>query len=184
MSDPSSQDIDKQELIRGFVDLLGNMKKEDQETQEDPEDSGWVEDFEHDLGIPGGTIDKYTEYEEIIMDDGRILRRYETGAIRVENPTSGVIQEERPDGSLVVSLPSGKVLLQKFRGEPLLLYDTHKLTGEPKVARVSAAQLPGDTENKFVFHFEDHEGSHLIEIESLRYYRIKTGSDNNPTVVS
>lgn len=122
--------------------------------------------------IPGGTIDLFNDYEELTLDDGRILRRYENGTVRVENPVSGVMQEEKVDGSLVVSLPNGKVLFQEFRGEPLLVYDTEN-GGAPGLARVSSAQLPGDMAPKFVFHFQDFECSHLIELESLRYYRVR-----------
>ena len=35
----------------------------------------------------------------------RLVDRHATGSVRVENPTSGVIQDEKPDGSMVLSLP-------------------------------------------------------------------------------
>jgi hypothetical protein len=126
--------------------------KQAQQNQEMPE---WVDDLGDPLeNIPGGTVDSFNEYEEVALEDGRILRRYATGSVRVENPTSGVIQDEKPDGSMVLSLPDGKVLFQEFRGEPLLLYDTEK-GGAPGLARVSSAQLPGETQAKYVFHFQE-----------------------------
>ena len=83
-----------------------------------------------------------------------------------------MIQEEKVDGSMVISLPDGKVLFQEFRGEPLLLYDTEK-GGAPGLARVSSAQLPGETQPRFVFHFQDGDVAHMVELESLRYYRLR-----------
>ncbi len=160
-----AQSDDRDRLIREFSALLDKHPQPEQQEQQ-----MWV-DLD-DEGHPAGTTDTFTNYDEIILPDGRILRRYEDGAVRIENPISGVIQEERPDGSLIVSLPSGKALLQKFRGEPIMFYDSIQQQ-EPGVARVCSAQLPGDTESKFVFHFEDQDGAHLIELESLRYYRLK-----------
>lgn len=137
------------------------------------EASDWIEDFSDPLeNMPGGLVDSFNEFDEVTLEDGRILRRYHTGAVRVENPTSGVIQEEKVDGSLVISMPDGKVLHQEFRGEPLLLYDTEK-GGPPGLARVSTAQLPGESQPRFVFHFQDGEIAHMVELESLRYYRLR-----------
>lgn len=180
--------FDKEKLVNDFVSLLGAMEQAAggaSPFQQGPSaaghgggggssgggfQGGWGDEpLDH---IPGGTVDRFSNYEELVLDDGRILRRYDTGAVRVENPTSGVIQEERVDGSLVISLPNGKVLFQEFRGEPLLVYDTER-GGPPGLARVSSAQLPGETQPKFVFHFQDFEGSHLVELESLRYYRVR-----------
>lgn len=163
--------MDKDQLVQQFASLLGEAAKKDQ-TPDLPED-GWVEDWAEPLeNIPGGTVDSFNDYEEVTLEDGRLLRRYAGGSVRVENPTSGVIQEERVDGSLVISLPDGKVLFQEFRGEPLLLYDTEK-GGAPGLARVSSAQLPGESQPRFVFHFQDGEIAHMVELESLRYYRLR-----------
>ena len=122
---------------------------------------------------PRPIIDSFTRYEELKLPDGRILRRYDTGSVRLENPKSGVIQEERPDGSLLVSLPTGKVIYQEFRGEPLLVYNPDDRSLPPDVARVSSAIIPGETEPRFVFHFQDGDGTHLVDLDRLRYYRIK-----------
>lgn len=163
--------MDKDQLVQQFASLLGEVNNK-QNTPDLPDD-GWVEDWAEPLeNIPGGTLDSFNDYEEATLEDGRLLRRYTSGAVRVENPTSGVIQEERVDGSLVISLPDGKVLFQEFRGEPLLLYDTVN-QGAPGLARVSSAQLPGETQPRFVFHFQDGEVAHMVELESLRYYRLR-----------
>lgn len=160
--------MDNQQLLQEFAAMLA--AKQAQQNQEAPE---WVDDLSDPLdNIPGGTVDSFNEYEEVTLEDGRILRRYNTGSVRVENPTSGVIQDEKPDGSMVLSLPDGKVLYQEFRGEPLLLYDTEK-GGAPGLARVSSAQLPGENQAKFVFHFQEGEVAHMVELESLRYYRLR-----------
>lgn len=163
--------MDKDQLVKQFASLLGDVGNREQE-QDIPAD-GWVEDWSEPLeNIPGGTVDTFNDYEEVTLEDGRLLRRYSSGSVRVENPTSGVIQEERVDGSLVISLPDGKVLYQEFRGEPLLLYDT--VAGSaPGLARVSSAQLPGETQPRFVFHFQDGPIAHMVELESLRYYRLR-----------
>lgn len=163
--------MDKEKLVQEFASLLTSVDQQQKEEELPPD--GWVEDWSEPLeNIPGGTIDSFNEYEEVTLEDGRILRRYTSGAVRVENPTSGVIQEERADGSLVLSLPDGKVLFQEFRGEPLLLYDT-EVGGAPGLARVSSAVLPGETQQRFVFHFQDGPVAHLVELESLRYYRLR-----------
>ena len=163
--------MDKEKLVQQFASLLGEASNRN-DTPVLPDD-GWVEDWSEPLeNIPGGTIDSLNDYEEVALEDGRLLRRYTSGAVRVENPTSGVIQEERVDGSMVISLPDGKVLFQEFRGEPLLLYDTEN-GGAPGLARVSSAQLPGETQPRFVFHFQDGEIAHMVELESLRYYRLR-----------
>ena len=163
--------MDKDQLVQQFASLLGDAQKQEQ-TPDIPDD-GWVENWSEPLeNIPGGTVDTFNDYEEVTLEDGRLLRRYTSGSVRVENPTSGVMQEEKVDGSMVISLPDGKVLNQEFRGEPLLLYDTVK-SGAPGLARVSSAQLPGETQPRFVFHFQDGEIAHMVELESLRYYRLR-----------
>lgn len=119
----------------------------------------------------GSLLDGFTGYDEMILENGLLLRRYDNGSVRLENPASGVIQEERIDGKLLVSLPTGKVVFQKFVGEPLLVYDT---TGSqpPGLARVSTASLPGEHEPRHVYHFQDREGGHVIDLCTLRYYRM------------
>jgi hypothetical protein len=120
-------------------------------------------------------VDSFLDYEEETLRDGRIMRRYNNGSVRLENPTSGVIQEERPDGSLLVSLPNGRDIFQRFRGEPLLVYDTQR-GGPPRLATVSSARLPGEKAAKLVYHFQDDDGHHLVEVEGLRYYRLKNST--------
>lgn len=178
--------LDKQKLVQDFVNLLAAMEQAvTPGGQPGTPDGSWNQGRSgaaaafggHGGGNPEetiarGTVDSFTGYEELALPDGRIVRRYDTGSVRVENVKSGIIQEERADGSLIVSLPNGRVIFQEFRGEPLLVYDTDR-GGAPGLARVSSATLPGETTPKFVFHFQDYEGSHLVELETLRYYRIK-----------
>lgn len=163
--------MDKDKLVKEFASLLTSVNEKEASEQLPPD--GWVEDWSEPLeNIPGGTMDTFNDYDEVTLEDERILRRYSSGAVRVENPTSGVIQEEKVDGSMVISLPDGKVLFQEFRGEPLLLYDTEN-GGAPGLARVSSAQLPGEAQPRFVFHFQDGDVAHMVELESLRYYRLR-----------
>src|SRR5688500_1211170 len=42
--------------------------------------------------------DSVESYEEKTMENGNLLRHYRNGSVRMENPSSGVIQEERADG--------------------------------------------------------------------------------------
>lgn len=163
--------MDKDKLVKEFATLLTSVN--DKEKADQLPADGWVDDWSEPLeNIPGGTVDSFNDYDEVTLEDGRVLRRYANGSVRVENPTSGVIQEEKVDGSMVISLPDGKVLFQEFRGEPLLLYDTEN-GGAPGLARVSSAQLPGEAQPRFVFHFQDGEVAHMVELESLRYYRLR-----------
>ncbi|MCE7872264.1 hypothetical protein DYH09_18055 [bacterium CPR1] len=180
---------DKNKLVQDFVTLLTAME---QAVVQNPAFSGAGPSNDGGWGgggaAPSGRLgpgeytekredslsDSFTKYEELVLEDGRVLRRYENGSVRLENPTSGVIQEERIDGKLLVSLPNGKVIFQQFSGEPLLVYDTVG-SAAPGLARVSSASLPGEEQPKFVYHFQDGEGAHLIELESLRYYRVGQG---------
>ncbi len=118
------------------------------------------------------TNDLFNEYEEEVLEDGRNIRRYPNGTVRLENPTSGVMQEERPDGSLVISLPGGKLLYQRFGGEPLMVLDTNG-NSEPTLAQVSAVTMPDQDEPALMFHFQDRNGTHLIEMETLRYFKVR-----------
>jgi hypothetical protein len=118
------------------------------------------------------TNDGFSEYEEEYLDDERSLRRYPNGTVRLQNHHSGIMQEERPDGSLLISLPDGKVLYQRMGGESVLVMDTNSHYA-PKVAQVSAVRIPNQDEPALVFHFQDRNGTHLIEMETLRYFRAK-----------
>lgn len=119
--------------------------------------------------------DSYTEYSEELVDGSRVVRNFENGSVRLENTVSGVIQEERRDGSLVVSLPTGQVIFQQFAGEPLLVYDTES-DAPPMLAQVGYIQLPGNQEETAAYYFQEGQVSHLIELETLRYFRLAPGA--------
>lgn len=102
--------------------------------------------------------------------NGLIISRYEDGAIRKENPVSGVIQEERPDGSLLVCLPSGKVISQQYRGEPLVVSDPH-WPGLHHLARVVYTTI--ENERSLVYHYQDPGGHHLVDLATLRYFKLR-----------
>jgi len=163
--------FDKHKLVSDFANLLAQMEQavRGQGSSSPQGGSSGRTPEEH---YSKGTIDSFTDYEELNLEDGRILRRYDSGAVRVENPKSGIIQEERADGGLIISLPNGRVIFQEYRGEPLLLYDTDR-GGPPTLARVGSATLPEETQARFVFHFQDQDGSHLVDLETLRYYKVK-----------
>jgi len=162
--------FDKQKLVQDFANLLAQMESAVRGAGSPaPQGAPGKSPEEH---YSKGTIDSFTDYEELNLEDGRILRRYDNGAVRVENPKSGIIQEERADGKLIISLPNGRVIFQEYRGEPLLVYDTDR-GGPPTLARVGSATLPEETQARFVFHFQDQDGSHLVDLETLRYYKVK-----------
>ncbi|MEW6280596.1 MAG: hypothetical protein AB1758_18370 [Candidatus Eremiobacterota bacterium] len=164
----------KQRLIQDFVGLL----QEAGSTAEDP-DTARIGAGDYAESYLDRSVDGYTHYDELILDDGMVMRRYENGAIRLENPASGVIQEERIDGKLLVSLPTGKVVFQAFPGEPLLVYDTVGQQG-PFLAGVSLANLPGECHPRHVYHFQDGDGGHMVEVRSLRYYRLAPPRPREP----
>lgn len=106
------------------------------------------------------------------MPDGRVLRRYDSGSVRVENPKSGIIQEERVDGGFLISLPNGQFIFQEYRGEPLIVYDAEN-GGAQTLARVGTTTLPGEFQARCVIHFNDSNGTHLIDLETLRYFKVR-----------
>jgi len=163
--------FDKQKLVQEFANLLAQMEQAVRGSSGGGGGAAEAPQRSPEEHYSKGTIDSFAGYEELNLEDGRLLRRYDSGAVRVENPKSGVIQEERADGSLIISMPNGKVIFQEYRGEPLLVYDTDR-GGPPMLARVGSATLPGETQARFVFHFQDPEGSHLVDLETLRYYRV------------
>lgn len=171
--------LEPQRLVAGFLQILSMLQRPaapQDEEREGRKGRGYTAvvaplEVEPRLDLP---VDSFHDYDEESLTDGRILRRYSNGAVRIENRASGVIQEERPDGSLLVSLPSGKDLFQQFRGEPLLVYDTHR-GGPPRLANVARTRLPGIDEPRLVYHFEDSDGRHLVDVESLRYYQVGGG---------
>lgn len=163
--------FDKHKLVSDFANLLAQMEQAVR-GQGGSAPQGGPSGRTPEEHYSKGTIDSFTDYEELNLEDGRILRRYDSGAVRVENPKSGIIQEERADGGLIISLPNGRVIFQEYRGEPLLVYDTDR-GGPPTLARVGSATLPEETQARFVFHFQDQDGSHLVDLETLRYYKVK-----------
>lgn len=117
--------------------------------------------------------DSLAPFTQQVLDDGRIVKHFEDGTIRTENPRTGIIQEERGDGKLLISLPGGRLLFQEFSGEPLLVYDLNGLEQPPRLARVGNARLPGQESSSLVFSFDDEQGTHIVEAESLRYFKTR-----------
>jgi hypothetical protein len=119
---------------------------------------------------PTESGDSVEGFEQELLEDGNIRRRYRRGAVRLINPRSGIIQEEREDGSLLVSLPDGRVLFQQFHGEPLVVYDLNRFDRPSCMASVARVQLR-DNEPSLVYTFQDATGTHLVEFDTLRYFR-------------
>ena len=122
------------------------------------------------------TPDRLPEYSSQQAGE-LIVSRYDDGATRRENPVSGVIQEDRPDGSLTVSLPGGRVIAQRYQGEPLLVVDLENGTA-PVLGRVASMTLEGQP--RLVYHFEDAVAvHHIFEMSSLRYFRVRGSSSSD-----
>ena len=117
--------------------------------------------------VVNDSVDNFSEEG----DGTRLVRNYENGTTRTENVASGVIMEERPDGSLYVSLAEGRLIHQAAPGEPILAYNS-VLGGPPRVAQVSSVHLDRNSEPTVALHFEDEDGVHFVEIDTLRYYRL------------
>jgi hypothetical protein len=188
--------IDKKDLLRGFAFLLSALEQAAKVAVMEPTarpsvgDRGPRDGFgtqaeveasahtgpEALLDAPGTMLDNikdsFTNYDESPLKDGRTLRNYEDGKIRLINPTSGVIQEERTTGKMLISLPNGKIIYQDNPGEPLLVYDTRG-NHEPIIARVSL--LRQATGSRYVYNFEDPCGTHLIDLETLEYFALPPG---------
>jgi len=105
-----------------------------------------------------------------------VVSRYSDGTVRRENPVSGVIQEEQADGSLRVSLPGGKVIAQRYQGEPLLVVDLEH-GAAPVLGRLASTTIDGQP--SLVYHFEDALAvHHLVELSTLRYFRIRSSASS------
>lgn len=125
-------------------------------------------------GEPVRTNDSLVEFDEQTLEDGRIVKRYKDGTVRIENPNTGLIQEERKDGTFLVSLPGGRLLYQAFPGDPLLAYDLNNVHNPPAIAQVAMTALPGKFEPSLVYTFNDGDGMHVVDADGLRYFRTKT----------
>ncbi len=180
--------IDKKDLLRGFAFLLSALEQaarvailEDRTPRDQFGSQGELETTpagpEALLDAPGSMLDNirdsFSQYSESALQDGRTLRNYDDGKIRLINVKSGVIQEERTTGKMLISLPNGRVIYQDNPGEPLLVYDTRG-NHEPLIARVSLLRLA--TGSRYVYNFEDPCGTHLIDLESLEYFVMPPGS--------
>lgn len=120
------------------------------------------------------TPDTFVEYETETLQDGRLLKRYKDGTVRVENPSTGLIQEERKDGTFLVSLPGGRLLYQAFAGDPLLAYNLNDGSSAPVVAQVAMTVLPGHVEPSMIYTFVENQQTHVVDAEGLRYFRSRT----------
>ncbi|NDD29507.1 MAG: hypothetical protein EB084_14695 [Proteobacteria bacterium] len=117
--------------------------------------------------------DSYEDYNTETLADGRLIKRFEDGTVRIENPKTGLIQEERKDGTFLVSLPGGRLLYQAFAGDPLLAYNLNEANSKPVVAQVAMTHLPGKEEATMVYTFVEDQHMHVIDAESLRYFRTR-----------
>lgn len=182
--------IDKRDLLRGFAFLLSALEQAARVAVLETPERGMQDHFrsrgevesatttgpEALLDAPGTLLDNikdsFTDYQESPLQDGRTLRNYEDGKIRLLNSVSGVIQEERATGKMLISLPNGRIIYQDNPGEPLLVYDTRG-NHEPIMARVSL--LRQATGARYVYNFEDACGTHLIDLETLEYFTLPPG---------
>lgn len=156
-----------QELIRGFAALLAAIE---QVNNLNPR-AGSTPSESTPARNPLEARDTFTSYEEKQLPNGNLVRRYDNGAVRVLNLRSGIVQEERINGNLLVSLPTGRVIFQEQPGYPLLVFNSVQ-GGPPVLARVCIVQLGTGSEASPSFQFEDEEGNHFIDLDTLRYVRV------------
>jgi hypothetical protein len=169
----------RQELVRGFAALLAAI-----------EQANVLAGSGSGSQAPAATVnpfanitDTFTSYEEQELPNGNKLRRYDSGAVRVINPRSGIVQEERPNGNFLVSMPTGRVLFQEQPGYPLLVFSSVQ-GGPPILARVCIVQLGTGSEAQPSFQFEDEDGNHFVDLDSLRYVRVAHNQMQPATTVS
>lgn len=159
-------------LIEGLKGLLMNVQSAAEAMQQQEPETPYVIDDGRGQRVAGQQVVK--DSVEAFQEEGdgtRLVRNYENGTTRTENVASGIIMEELPDGSLNVSLAEGRLIHQAAPGEPLLAYNS-VLGGPPRVAQVSRVHLDPTSEPTVAIHFEDDDGIHFVELDTLRYYRL------------
>lgn len=155
------------DLIRGFAALLAAIEQASMMTGGQSAQSQAAPAVNPFANIQ----DTFSRYDEQELPNGNKLRRYDTGAVRVLNPRSGIVQEERPNGNFLVSLPTGRIIFQEQPGYPLLVFSSIH-GGAPLLARVCVVQLGAASEARPAFQFEDQEGNHFVDLDSLRYVKV------------
>lgn len=160
------------EGLKGLLMTVQNAAAGIQQNQAQEAETPYVIDDGRGGRLAGQRVvkDSVDEFQEI-GDGTRLVRNYENGTTRTENVQSGVIMEERPDGSLYVSLAEGRLIHQSAPGEPILAYNS-VLGGPPRIAQVSKVHLDPNSEPTVALHFEDDDGVHFVEIDTLRYYKL------------
>lgn len=184
--------LDKEQLSQYLAAMLAaispammqavekDVARQAQQAEQNAKNTGMAQNMARQEGLtadveaPRRNKDTYTEYDQQILEDGRVVKRFKDGTVRVENPATGLIQEERKDGTFLVSLPGGRLLYQAFSGDPLLAYNLNELNSKPVVAQAAMSNLPGRLEPGLVYTFYDDGMMHVIDAEGLRYFRTKS----------
>ena len=181
---------DRRNLVTGFAMLLSLLEQAGKLQQMVPpagnrqrgqdsfasgEEVNDAPRLDESLLLAGSPLDRvrdtFSSYEEKALADGRLLRRYESGSVRLLNPKSDVIQEETPGGQLTISMPDGKVIFQENPGHPLMLFDT-KNVGRPRVVRVVMVKVGAAKQATPAFTFTDDEATYLVDMNTLDYHRV------------
>ncbi|MBX3167990.1 MAG: hypothetical protein KF760_11285 [Candidatus Eremiobacteraeota bacterium] len=155
------------DLIRGFAALLAAIEQANLMTGGQGSPASATASVNPFANIQ----DSFSRYDEQELPNGNKLRRYDTGNVRILNPRSGIVQEERPNGNFLVSLPTGRIIFQEQPGYPLLVFSSIH-GGPPLMARVCVVQLGAASEARPAFQFEDQEGNHFVDLDSLRYVKV------------
>jgi hypothetical protein len=117
--------------------------------------------------------DNFLAYQEMQLPDGCLLRTYENGNVRRINPRTQLIEEETAEGNLLMSLPDGRYIFQEMPGAPLFLHDAEQ-PGHLQLVRAAGFQIGHEHEIP-AFYFEDGNQTLLIDLETLRTYRLRMG---------
>lgn len=164
------------DLIRGFAALLAAIEQANMMA------GGQSQAAAPTVNPFANIQDSFTRYDEQELANGNKLRRYDTGNVRILNPRSGIVQEERPNGNFLVSLPTGRVIFQEQPGYPLLVFSSVH-GGPPLLARVCVVQLGAASEARPAFQFEDGEGNHFVDLDTLRYVKVAPVHVQSTTLV-
>ena len=119
-------------------------------------------------------VDRMTRSDATVLEDGRVVKRFEDGRVQIINNNNGVIHQESADGKLLISLPDGRLIMQEFPGDPMFVHDTNDLDARPVQAHLAA-----DATGRLILLFTDDLGTQAVDVESsgiLRTQRLGTPS--------
>ncbi|MBI3927456.1 MAG: hypothetical protein HY319_18100 [Armatimonadetes bacterium] len=162
----------RSQLVMRFASMISNLAQAIEEENGGEQDrngssgssDGWIR-IEQEKDPRDGVRDRKSH----VLQNGNWAHVDTRGNTRIENAQSGVIYEELPEGTALLSLPDGRFIQQTFQGEPWLLHDPNG-RGGPRQVRTGRVKLPGEDRARFVYSFRDGRATHVIDAQTLQYY--------------